>query len=450
MNQKRVTLLREGEAGTGPVAYWMSREQRVADNWALIHAQQLALERKHPLLVVFCLVPGYLGATIRHYGFMLRGLREVEERLAGLGIPFTLLLGSPAQEIPRFVKEQRGSILVTDFNPLRIKREWDEAVAQRVRIPFHLVDAHNIVPCTVASPKLEYGAHTLRPKIRRALAEFLTDFPPLRTHPIPWKGEVQRVDWQRVDAGLSVDRSVGEVSWLEPGEGAGRRALRDFLENRLSSYNMLRNDPTRNAQSNLSPYFHFGQLAPQRAALDAGLFDGNIASLESFLDELIVRRELSDNFCRYNPHYDSFQGFPVWAKETLGRHRDDPRAYLYTREQFEQAATHDPLWNAAQREVFVTGKMHGYLRMYWAKKILEWSASPEDALETAILLNDRYELDGRDPNGYAGIAWSIGGVHDRPWPERPVYGKIRSMTYAGCGRKFDVDAYIRKMNEGGQ
>jgi deoxyribodipyrimidine photo-lyase len=250
-----------------------------------------------------------------------------------------------------------------------------------------------------------------------------------------------------VEAGLSVDRSVGEVSWLDPGERAGRRALRDFLENRLVSYNELRNNPTRNAQSNLSPYFHFGQLAPQRAALDAGLFDGNIPSLESFLDELVVRRELSDNFCQYNPDYDSFPGFPAWARETLERHRDDRRAYLYTTEHFENAATHDPLWNAAQREMLLTGRMHGYLRMYWAKKILEWSASPEQALETAIRLNDRYELDGRDPNGYAGIAWSIGGVHDRPWPERPVYGKIRSMTSAGCGRKFDVEAYIRRVEE---
>jgi deoxyribodipyrimidine photo-lyase len=170
--------------------------------------------------------------------------------------------------------------------------------------------------------------------------------------------------------------------------------------------------------------------------------------MESFLEELIVRRELSDNFCSHTPDYDSFSCFPSWARETLDRHRHDPRQYLYGPEQFEGAATHDPLWNAAQSEMVRTGKMHGYLRMYWAKKILEWSASPEEALETAILLNDRYELDGRDPNGYAGIAWSIGGVHDRPWPERPVYGKIRSMTFQGCRKKFDVDAYVRMVMAG--
>lgn len=445
MNPKRVVILRDGEPGRGPVVYWMSRDQRAADNWALIHAQETALERKLPLMVVFCLAPCYLGAAIRQYGFMLRGLAAVEERLSGLGIPFCLLIGTPPEEIPRFVEEHGVSALVTDFNPLRIKQGWDEAVAARLRIPFRVVDSHNIVPCRVASPKQEYGAHTLRPKLRRLLPEFLTDFPPVISHPFPWQGDVRRVDWESVTTGLQVDRSVGEVPAPEPGERAGRRAMFDFLENRLSAYGAARNDPNRDGQSNLSPWLHFGQLSPQRVALEAGRFDDSITSLESFLDELVVRRELSDNFCRYNPGYDSFGGFPAWARETLERHRSDPRGALYTREQFEAAGTHDLLWNAAQLEMLLTGRMHGYLRMYWAKKILEWSASPEAALETAIALNDRYQLDGRDPNGYAGIAWSIGGVHDRPWPERPVYGKIRSMSHAGCVRKFDVEAYIARV-----
>jgi len=445
MDPNRVEVLRDGEPGRGPVIYWMSRDQRVADNWALIHAQETALERKLPLMVVFCLVPGYLGATMRQYGFMLRGLAEVEERLAGLGIPFHLLLGEPAEQIPRFAEQQGGSLLVTDFNPLRIKRGWDDAVAARLSIPCRVVDSHNIVPCRVASQKQEYGAHTLRPKLRRLLPEFLTDFPPVISHPFPGKGEVRRLDWEGVASRLRVDRSVGEIGGTEPGERAARKAMRDFLEHRLADYGSLRNDPTRNGQSQLSPWLHFGQLSPQRVALEAGRFDANISSLDSFLDELVVRRELSDNFCRHNPDYDAFAGFPAWARETLDRHRSDPRTYCYSRQRFEEAGTHDPLWNAAQREMLLTGRMHGYLRMYWAKKILEWSASPEAALETAIALNDRYQLDGRDPNGYAGIAWSIGGVHDRPWPERSVYGKIRSMTHAGCARKFDVEAYVRKI-----
>lgn len=448
VDHKRIVYARDGVSTPGPVVYWMSRDQRADDNWALLHAQESALERKVPLGVVFCLVPEYLGATIRHYGFMLRGLEGVAGRLAEKGIRFFLLVGDPEMEIPRFVGEQGVSRLVADFNPLRIKERWDRKVAEGITVPFAVVDAHNIVPCPIASSKREFGAHTFRPKIRKALPEFLTDFPPLCEHPFPWKGKPERMDWEQLRKELRVDRSVGEISRIEPGERAARRTLRDFLENRLASCYVSRNDPVINCQSNLSPYFHFGQLAPQRAALASQRFDGNFTALESFLEELIVRRELSDNFCRYNPDYDRPSCFPAWARETLERHRHDQRAFLYGREHFESSETHDPLWNAAQEEMVKYGKMHGYLRMYWAKKILEWSASPEQAMETAIYLNDRYELDGRDPNGYAGIAWSMGGVHDRPWPERPVYGKIRSMTYQGCKKKFDVEGYIRRVGQG--
>jgi deoxyribodipyrimidine photo-lyase len=166
-------------------------------------------------------------------------------------------------------------------------------------------------------------------------------------------------------------------------------------------------------------------------------------------DQLIVRRELADNFCLYNPHYDTPQCFPEWAGRTLSDHARDARPYVYARERLEGGETHDDLWNAAQQEMAQSGKMHSYLRMYWAKKILEWTPSPAEALETVIALNDRYELDGRDPNGYAGAAWSVGGVHDRAWGERPVFGKIRYMSYNGCKSKFDVRAYTRRVREMG-
>lgn len=448
MNGKRVETVRKGTPAHGPVVYWMSRDQRAADNWALLHARKDAVERKCPLGVVFCLTPDYLGATIRHYGFMLRGLEETAGRLAEKGIRFHLLTGDPAEEIPRFVVEQGVSRLVTDFSPLRIKREWERKVAERIAIPFDIVDAHNIIPCRAASPKREPAAYTFRPKVRKALPEFLTDFPPLEEHPFPWKGEAPRIDWEKERGELGVDRSVGEVSWLEPGERAARRALRDFLENRLASCYGMRNDPNRHGQSRLSPYFHFGQLAPQRAALEAQGFDDNLPALASFLEELVVRRELSDNFCFHTPDYDRFSCFPAWARETLNLHRYDLRGYLYSRQRLEEAETHDPLWNAAQTEMVRIGKMHGYLRMYWAKKILEWTASPEEAMSAAVYLNDRYELDGRDPNGYTGIAWSIGGVHDRPWGERNVFGKIRYMSYNGCASKFNVKRYIETVKSG--
>lgn len=444
VNRKRVTRLNELEQGVGAVVYWMSRDQRSEDNWALLYAQQLALELKSPLAVVFCLAPHYLGATIRQYGFMLRGLRQVEEKLSTKDIPFFLLVGSPGEMIPPFVEKSGAAALVTDFNPLRIKQTWDRQVAERLSVPFYEVDAHNIVPCRVASSKQEYGAHTFRPKVSRALQEFLTDFPSLVKHPFIWEDHVSGTDWERMMVQCDADRSVPEVDWLKPGESAGRRLLGEFLENRLSSYYSERNDPTKNGQSNLSPYLHFGQVAPQRVALEAERFDEHIRSQESFLDELVVRRELSDNFCLYNDHYDSFQGLPEWARKSLDRHRSDPREYVYSLEKFEKADTHDILWNAAQKEMVLTGKMHGYMRMYWAKKILEWTESPERAMELAIYLNDRYELDGRDPNGYAGIAWSIGGVHDRAWGERAVFGNIRYMNFNGCRRKFDVSVYITK------
>jgi deoxyribodipyrimidine photo-lyase len=219
-----------------------------------------------------------------------------------------------------------------------------------------------------------------------------------------------------------------------------------FLEKRLEKYSEERNDPNASAQSDLSPYLHFGQISAQRVALEARRFDSNIAAQEAFLEELIVRRELSDNFCYYNARYDAFDGFAEWARKTLDEHRSDPRPYLYDVDTLEATATHDELWNAAQTEMMVTGKMHGYLRMYWAKKILEWSPSPEEALAAANYLNNKYELDGNDPNGYVGVAWSIGGVHDRAWSEREIFGKIRYMSLSGCKRKFSVDKYVARVN----
>ncbi|MSM40713.1 MAG: deoxyribodipyrimidine photo-lyase [Geobacter sp.] len=445
MDSRRVRSIREGEVRPGPVVYWMSREQRVADNWALLHAQELALQRQAPLAVVFCLAPAFLGATIRQYGFMLAGLAGTAEHLARLGIPLFLLRGEPVETLPAFIESHTVACLVADFDPLRVKTGWQRQVAERTGIPFVQVDAHNIVPCWIASGKQEYGAYTLRPKLRRLLPEFLTDFPPLQQQQTPWPGEVPRVDWQAVKKGLVVDRSVAEVTWRIPGETAALAAMADFIDTGLAVYHERRNDPNLAGQSGLSPYLHFGQLAPQRLALEAARCSGGAPGGEAFLEELVIRRELSDNFCLHNGEYDSCAGFPAWAQKSLDAHRGDDRPYRYSASQLERGETHDPLWNAAQQEMVALGRMHGYLRMYWAKKILEWSGSPEEAMATAIRLNDRYQLDGRDPNGYAGIAWSIGGVHDRPWQERPVFGMVRYMNYAGCCRKFDAVGYIRQV-----
>ncbi len=420
----------------------MSRDQRLADNWALTFAQQLALDRRVPLGIVFCLLPNFLEATARQYEFMIKGLEQIESSCRRLGIGFDLLTGSPEAEIPRYAATTRVGIVVTDFTALRINRRWKDKIASRLGVSLFEVDAHNIVPCWVASDKQEFAAYTLRPKIHRHLLHYLTDFPKLKPHPHSWPVAVTPVDWGAARKSLRIDRSIGEVRQFVSGEASARKTYRRFLDRKLGRYDHDRNQPHLDGQSNLSPYLHFGQISAQRVAIETMRNYPDSSSAEAFLEELIVRRELSDNFCHFSEHYDTFGGFPNWAQKTLNEHRNDLRRHVYTPKEFELAQTHDLLWNAAQREMVDTGKMHGYLRMYWAKKILEWSATPEDALATAIYLNDRYELDGRDPNGYAGIAWSIGGVHDRAWGSREIFGKIRYMSYEGCARKFDVKAYI--------
>ncbi len=444
MHEARIRILQNGKPSSGPVIYWMSRDQRVHDNWALLYAQKLAIEMKKPLAVIFNLVPDFLEATSRQYGFMLKGLKEVESILTRYNIPFFLLMGKPETEIPKFIKKYNSSVLVSDFDPLRIKRIWKKEVAKKIEIPFYEIDAHNIIPCLTVSNKLEFAAYTIRPKIHRLLPEFLEDYPRLKKLQKADSLIMDRINWDKVLESLKINREVKEVDWIKPGEAAAANALKDFLENRFERYAEDRNDPNKNAISNLSPYLHFGQISAQRVALTVQQFYQKNPSAEAFLEELIVRRELSDNFCYFNPKYDSFGGFHDWAKDTLNQHRKDKREFVYSLEEFEKAKTHEDLWNAAQRELLVTGKIHGYMRMYWAKKILEWSKSPEEALRIAIYLNDKFGLDGRDPNGYVGCAWSIGGVHDRAWTERPVYGKIRYMNRNGAARKFDINSYIGK------
>ena len=445
MNTKRVRRLKDGKAKPGPVVYWMSRDQRVHDNWALLYAQTLALHARVPFCAVFCLIPEFLGATLRQYCFMIKGLQEVECLLEKKNISFHLLTGFPTDRIVKFVQNHMIGTLVTDFDPLKIKRKWKEDITKKIDIPFYEVDAHNIVPCWRASPKQEYGAYTLRPKIKHQLFHFLDEFPKLKNHPIAWKGRCTKVNWKNVLDTLRVDTTVPEVKWIIPGEKVAAKVLRYFIRNKLSRYEETRNDPTLDGQSQLSPYLHFGQIAAQRIALAVNKSNLPGKIKESFLEELIVRRELSDNFCFYNAHYDQFDAFPHWAQETLHAHRKNKRTYIYSLREFEKGNTHDSLWNAAQMEMVKLGKMHGYMRMYWGKKILEWSHSPEEALKIASYLNDRYELDGRDPNGYTGIAWCIGGVHDRAWGDREIFGKIRYMSYNGCKSKFDVNEYISRV-----
>lgn len=433
------------------VVYWMARDQRVEDNFALLYAKSVADSRGIPLKVVFNLVPKFFDATIRQYGFMIKGLQEVEESLRQLHIPMHLTMGDPIVNIPSFVSEHNAALLVTDFSPMRIQLHWMTAVAAALdsstiprAVPHVQIDAHNVVPCWVASPKLEYSAKTIRSKITKLFPQYFVDIPPATSNAAGSLEGCSLIRWDIALASLEIDRTVPEVTWLQPGAKGAWQMINTFCDKKLKDYADKRNDPNVDVASHMSPYYHFGIVSPHRVALHVKTLRKFPSSTDAFLEESIIRRELADNFCFYNQRYDDLDSCYEWARVTLKEHASDPRDYLYSREQFERAQTHDDLWNAAQLQMVREGKMHGFLRMYWAKKILEWTPSPQEALAIAIWLNDKYELDGRDPNGYVGCMWSIGGTHDQGWGERKVFGKIRFMNYDGCKRKFDVRGFVSK------
>lgn len=446
VDNRRTRLLNNKDLGNGPVIYWMSRDQRASDNWALLYAIEKADEQNQPVVVAFCLEK-YPTSNNRQYDFMLKGLGEVAKALKDHKIGFRLLVGNGDKQIPKLVSELKASTVIVDFSPLKNARAKRQKAAEQIDVQMTEVDAHNIVPAWVASEKQEFAAYTIRPKINNLLPDFLTDLPDLKPAKVAWDKENDDIDAGELIERLKIDASVKPVDWCQPGETAAKSSMQKFFKEKYEDYAEKRNDPTLDGLSNLSPYIHFGQLGPQRLAYDASKINVNEDSKKSFLEELIVRRELSDNFCLFNPDYKTTKAFPDWAKKSHEEHKNDKREHVYSLDELEQGKTHDELWNAAQQQMVLRGKMHGYMRMYWAKKILEWTPSVEKAMEYAIYLNDKYELDGRDPNGYTGIAWSIGGLHDRPWFERPIFGKIRYMSYGGAKNKFNIKKYVDQNNQ---
>jgi deoxyribodipyrimidine photo-lyase len=444
----RVTVLRAGmpDPVGRCVVYWMQRAQRARDNPALNVAIDAANALAQPLLVFFRLSSKVMGANARHYRFMLEGLCELPDALARRNA--RLVLRCEPDTADGFCNEVSASLLVSDDDPLRRPQEGRRAVAARLRIPFWLVDADVIVPSRLLR-KEQYAARTIRPRIHALLPQFLVPLPN-RSARVAWPKRraivSERVDLSLLER-LPVDRSVPIVSSFHGGASQARRVLQTFLSKRLAQYAEDRNEPAVDGTSQLSPYLRFGQIGPHTVVLAVRKADAPARDRDAFLEQLIVRRELSVNFVRFNPGYDRIANAESWAERTLAAHARDARQHRYTFAQFEHAETHDPLWNAAQQQMVISGWMHNYLRMYWAKKILEWSATPAEAYETAVILNDRYELDGREPNGYAGIAWAIAGKHDRAWgPERPIYGTVRYMSYASTSRKFDSKGYVARVN----
>lgn len=443
---RRSRTLHHGRRGNGPVIYWMERDQRLADNWALLFARQEAIIREKPLNIVFCLPPQSPAEQAGKQSFQLHGLAQLQAQALALNFGFAVFSSAAETLLPRLAHASDCNLLVTDFSPLSSKQKQCRRIGKEIDAPLVEVDAHNIIPCWKASDKKEYAAYTLRPKIQRLLDDFLTDFPQLTPHP-HGPAAFDCLNLSAKTESLPRQKTVVPTGRFIPGCKEADARMLGFQNKGLHGYDKLRNDPNKSGQSDLSPYLHFGQLAPQRLALTVTAAEAPQQDKESFLEELIIRRELADNFCFYERHYDAFAGFPEWAQKSHNEHRDDKRAYLYDQAQLENGETHEPLWNNCQHNLVTTHKLHGFLRMYWAKKILEWTNSPEEALYYANYLNDTYSLDGCDPNGYTGTAWSIGGVHDRAWREREVFGKIRYMNEKGCRRKFKVDDYIAKQDK---
>ena len=441
-DNQRHAVLRDGDIDPAArtVLLWVQRAQRGSGNLAANLAIEIANELNLPLVAAFCLVPRFPRATLRAYHFVAEGLRELPEAFAARGIGWVLRGGEPAEVIPALARELAAALVVTDVAPTRPPRDWKAAVADRLTCPMVAVDADVVVPSALF-PTLEWAPRTIRPKIQRVLDGYLVPVPdPIARH---HSGVREAPDPFTLIAGFDLDRAVGPSPRLVGGRTAALARFRRFLDDHLATYDADRNRSHVDGSSGLSPYLHYGHIAPLEvavAAREAGIAG---AALDAFLDELIVQRELAINFALREPAHDAYAGLPDWGKKTLAKHAGDPRPVLYDRETLETGRTADRLWNAAQRQMVHEGWMPNRLRMYWAKQFLRWTASPEEAFATAVALNDRYFLDGRDANGYAGIAWAIGGRHDRPFPpEKPILGLVRPMGLNGVKRYVDVEAYI--------
>lgn len=432
------------------VLYWMQASQRETHNPALEHAISLANDRDLPVVVCFGLMDDFPEANLRHYHFLLQGLADLAAALEKRGVKFLVRHG-PAPDAPLYyAKEAR--LIVCDRGYTRHQKAWRETVAGRANRLVIEVESDVVIPVETVSGHHEFAARTIRPKIHRLWNEYLKPLKPVRLKhsslDLKFSGNLDPTDPGGTVEKLKLDTSVGPTTFFVGGQSAAVRALELFVKKKLKGYDEGRNEPAAGWTSGMSMYLHYGHISPVQIALavrEAGEGAGvPKADVDAYIEELIVRRELSMNFVHFNPMYDSYQCLPDWAKRTLREHAGDRRPVLYTPEQLEAAKTHDAYWNAAQIEMTKTGFMHNYMRMYWGKKILEWLPSAEQAYEVAIRLNNKYFLDGRDPNGWANVAW-VFGLHDRPWTEREIFGKIRYMNAAGLERKFDIGAYVKKV-----
>jgi deoxyribodipyrimidine photo-lyase len=428
------------------VLYWMQQSQRAEENHALEYAIRRANQLGLPVVVGFGLTPKYPEANLRHYTFMLQGLREVRRQLSQRRILFVVQHGEPPETALRLSRP--AACIICDRGYLRHQKRWCEQVAEEAGCLVEQVECDAIVPAETTSTKLETSARAFRPKVMRLHSLYLDNWTPAR----PVRGSVdlpiKNLDLDDEDGvlgSLGLDRSVKPVPLFAGGTSAAKKRLAAFLRTGLAGYAEHRNQPQTDFISSMSPYLHFGQISPSYVARKIRESNaGDRIDRESYLDELIVHRELAINFVNFRKDYDDFSCLPEWARATLQKHEADRRPIIYGRNQLENAQTHDPWWNAAMNEMKITGYTHNHMRMYWGKQILAWSRTPQAAYRTVLKLNNKYFLDGRDPNAYANVGW-IFGLHDRPWPEREIFGSVRSMTAGGLKHKTDPEAYVEKV-----
>ncbi len=428
------------------VLYWTGLSQRTRFNHALEYAVGEANRLGLPVLVCYGIAEGIPEANARHWAFLLEGLAEVEPALRERGIAFVARRQPPVETALLYAAD--AALVVCDRAYQKPVRRFYADFAERAPCRVVQVEGEVDVPVETASPKHEYAARTLRIKLRKLVPQYLA---PLDEQPVAHRADhlvfestLDLSDVPRLVATLRTDQSVQPVRRFKGGAAQAEASLNHYLDARFRNYATVRGRPEAGAASHMSPYLHYGQISPVALALRVqAATTGDEDDKAAYLEELIVRRELAMNHIFYEPNYDSYEAAPDWARKTLDAHRGDLRPYLYTPEQFEHGETHDRYWNAAMMEMRETGYMHNHMRMYWGKKILEWSASPEEAFETALQLNNKFFIDGRDANSFTNVTWLF-GLHDRPWGPRPVYGNVRSLGAATL-KKFDADGYVREV-----
>jgi deoxyribodipyrimidine photo-lyase len=457
MNENRLLHIKDGKINKNKkyVLYWMQQSQRVHYNHALNYAIKLANKYELPLVCFFGLDDSYPEANERSFAFMLEGLKEVKDLLEKLGINFVLKFGKPQKTIMSYLDD--AQMLIMDRGYLRHQRFWRKEVYQKVKddefLSIDMVDTDLVVPVHIASNKVEYGAYTIRPKIKKVYLDY-RDFDKLEVlnnkGNLNLKSDDDLNDINELLSELNIDKSVKKSSFYHGGYKEASRLFSEFIQVKAVDYPQS-SDPSLDVTSLMSMYLHFGQISSLELinriymALEHGQISGE--TFDQYIEQLLIRRELAFNFVFYQEKYDQFEYMTEnWAYQTMSVHEFDHKEYLYDISDYESCDTHDPYFNAAMIQMVKTGYMHNYMRMYWAKKIIEWSPSFKKAYENILYLNNKYFIDGRDPNSYTGVAWCF-GKHDRAWTNRHIFGKLRYMNDKGLERKFNIDLYVKKIDQ---